>query len=224
MRLLYVVVTSMLLQAQAAFGQHATLIEEAPPTTASSRQSMREESKKGSYVIQKQSLRSLFKGGEYHSIEAMRMDRRLGVGVETFGRLGMIGFDTEINLMADDSATAGLGGGPGYNALSLGWKHIFGGARLAPYAGFSLAHWASTGKGKIEGTMPGFLEDKFLTDREISSGHFSKNFLIPSLGLQMTQLSGPSAGGALFAEVLFLFDASTMDQVPTGALGALYYF
>ena len=232
MRFFGTLILSILLQTTNSWAQKAVLVEEVAPTpvygtknssTTSTR--VREESKNGSYIVQKQSLRELFsKGSDYSSLQALRADRRMAVGVETFGRLGMIGFDVELNVGPDDSVTAGLGGGPGYNALSLGGKHLFGGGRFSPYLGFALAHWGSSGQGKINGTTPGFLEDKFLTEREINSGHFAKDFLIPSLGLQMTQLEGPSAGAALFAEVLFLFDASTMDQVPTGALGALYNF
>lgn len=202
----------------------AVLVEDLGSARPNGSEHVKEESKKGSYLVESRRLRELFQGGEYESLSDLRSHRRVGIGVEGLGRLGMMGLDVEMNFGDMDSATAGIGGGPGYNGLSLGWKHFFGGMSVSPYAGFALSRWSSGGGSSIEGTTPRYLQDKFLTDEEKNTGKFGKNFFVPSIGLQYFELQGPSAGAALFAEILMLVDASTMDQAPTAALGALYYF
>lgn len=202
----------------------AVLVEEVPPEKTGARGQVTEQTRQGSYLRESRSLRDVFKGGEYLSVEAMRSDRRVGVGVETFGRLGAIGLNVELNYGPSDSATAGIGGGPGYSSVSLGGKHVFGGARFSPYATLSFTRWSAGSGGRLDGTTPAYLEGRFLTDQEKESGRFAKNFLVPGIGAQFNQLEGPSAGAALFAEVIFMVEASTMDYVPTGALGALYFF
>lgn len=186
---------------------------------------VREESKNGSYIRQPSSLRDFFRrGGDYATVDAMRLDRKVGVGVESFGRMGVLGLNFELNYGDFDSATAGVGGGPGYNSFGLGWKHTFPGSQLTPYMGVGFARWTGTSQGQMSGTIPGYLESKFLDDEEKASGRFGKNFLVPSVGLQFNQLHGPSSGAALYAEVLFLLETSSMKQMVTGALGALYFF
>jgi hypothetical protein len=183
-----------------------------------------QESKTGSYVREQSTLRDIFRGGDYASVEAMRTNRKVGVGVESFGRMGVLGLNIELNFGSNDSATTGVGGGPGYNSFGMGWKHTFSGATITPYAGMGFARWTGTGNGKMDGTIPGYLESKFLDEDEKQTGRFGKNFLVPSIGIQFNQLHGPSSGAALFAEVIFLIETSSMKQLPTGSVGALYFF
>lgn len=204
------------------------LIEETGPArtmpSLKSNSRVREESSSTSFLRRPGTLRDVFKPGEYTNAETLRKDRRLGVGVETFGRYGVVGIGFEMNFTALDSATAGFGGGPGYNSVGLGWKHLFGGEALSPYAGFGVARWTGTSKTRVMDSNPRYLESKFLDDKEKNSGQFGKNFLVPSLGLQLNKLRGPSSGAVLFGEIVLLIEASTMAQVPTAAFGAMYFF
>jgi hypothetical protein len=215
----FLILIAILFSFETALAQ-AVLVEEAGAAVSPAK----EESKKGSYLVESRKFSDIFRTGSYDSVQAMRSDRRVGVGIETFGRLGVLGLDVELNYGPMDSATVGIGGGPGYNSFSLGAKHVFGGSRLSPYAGLSFTRWSGNSKTRFDGTTPAYLEDKFLTEDEENSGQFAKNFFVPNIGLQFNQLEGRSAGAVLFAEVLFLVDSSTMDYIPTGALGALYFF
>jgi hypothetical protein len=217
-----VFVVSTIVQAQ------AVLVEEGQallgPNAGKTRQ-VREEKKNGSYLMNSEaSLRGLLRGGQYGSFEHMRSDRRVGVGVEIFGRLGAVGLNFELNYTPVDAAMVGIGGGPGYNSVALGWKHILGGEALTPYFSTTLAHWSGNTKSSMDGTNPHYLEDRFLSANEKASGQFSHFFAVPAVGVQYNKLAGPSAGAALYAEFMFVVEASTMAQAPTGAIGALYYF
>lgn len=172
------------------------------------------------------SLAELYTGQEFSSAVEMRSRRRVGVGVVTAGQLGLIGALIELNFSPIDSFVTGFGGGPRFNALAFGWKHVFGGKSISPYATLGYAHWYnSSSKGSpIDKTNPGILGSKFLNAEEKQSGIFAKDFFIPSIGLQYNQLVGPSVGTSFFAEVVLLMEASDLSPVPTGALGALYYF
>lgn len=217
-----VVMVSLMAQAQ------AVLVEEGQallgPNAGKTRQ-VREEKKNGSYLMNSDSsLRGLLRGGQYGSFEQMRSDRRVGVGVEMFGRLGAVGINFELNYTPVDAAIAGIGGGPGYNSVALGWKHILGGETLTPYFATTVAHWSGNTKSSLDGSNPHYLEERFLSAKEKASGQFSHFFAIPAVGIQYNKLAGPSAGAALYAEFMLVVETSTMAQAPTGALGALYYF
>lgn len=163
---------------------------------------------------------------DYDSTYSMRADRRVGLGVEMAGHLGLIGLNAELNFSLDDSAIIGYGGGPQYSSFELGWRHVFGGKSLAPYAGFAFSRWynSSNSGGSISSTTPGFLAEKFLSSDEMQTGRFTHNFLIPSAGLQFNMLNGPYVGTCLYAEVMMLLDISQLQNVLTGSFGAIYYF
>lgn len=173
-----------------------------------------------------QSLAELYSGQEFASAFEMRSKRRVGVGLATSGQLGLAGVMIELNFAAMDSFVAGYGGGPRFNALAFEWKHVMGGRSISPYATLGYAHWFNSNSkgGPIEKTTPSVLGSRFLSSDEKTTGVFAKEFIIPSIGLQYNQLVGPSVGTSFFAEIVVLMEASDLTPVPTGAVGALYYF
>jgi len=177
-------------------------------------------------LAESRSLNEIYTGQEFSSAIEMRSRRRVGVGLSTSGQLGLAGAIVELNFAATDSFVAGYGGGPRFNALAFEWKHVFGGRSISPYATLGYAHWFNSNSkgGAIEKTTPAILGSRFLSDEEKSTGVFAKEFLIPSVGLQYNQLVGPSVGTSFFAEVVLLMEASDLSPVPTGSIGALYYF
>ncbi len=172
------------------------------------------------------SLNELYTGQEFANAFEMRSRRRVGVGLGTSGQLGLAGALIELNFAAMDSFVAGYGGGPRFNALAFEWKHVLGGRSISPYTTLGYAHWFNSNSkgGTIEKTTPSILGSRFLSSEEKSTGVFAKEFIIPSVGLQYNQLVGPSVGTSFFAEVVILMEASDLTPVPTGAIGALYYF
>jgi hypothetical protein len=172
------------------------------------------------------SLTELYTGQEFSTALEMRARRRVGVGLATSGQLGLAGVLIELNFAATDSFIAGFGGGPKFNSIAFEWKHVFGGKAISPYTTLGYAHWYNSNpkNGKLEKTTPEILGTRFLTSEEKQTGLFAKDFFIPSVGLQYNQLVGPYVGTSFFAEVVLLIEASDLNPVPTGAVGALYYF
>jgi hypothetical protein len=161
----------------------------------------------------------------YTSAYEMRAHRRMGVGAEVMGELGMAGAFVELNFTVDDSAVLGFGGGLQYSSFEANWRHVFGGRSLSPYISVGIAHWYTTGDGqKFETLIPGALSDKFLTSAELETGKFSLNFFAPAAGLQYNMLSGPYTGFALRAEALMLTGLRGFQSSPMGSLGGIYYF
>jgi hypothetical protein len=177
-------------------------------------------------LSQRNSLRETYLSQEFDSTLDMRAKRRMGVGASVFGSTGLMGALLELNFVPENSLIASFGGGPGYGAFGFQWKHLFGGRKFSPYAGFGYARWynASAEGKKIEKTTPNELGSKFLDDEEKKTGKFGVNLLVPNLGFQYSLLSGPWTGSSFFAEINFLTPFSNLSPVPVAGFGALYYF
>ncbi len=186
--------------------------------------------KSGRDIIQplssRKSIREELKKQDFDDAMELRTRRRAGVGLTAYGQVGMAGAVIELNFAPADSFLGQFGGGNRYNALALEWKHVFGGIAFAPYAtvGYSRWHSSNASKGPISSSNPSILVNKYLTDEEKSSGQFSKDFLIPSLGFQYYQLFGEYIGSSVYVEVVFLMELNNPSPVPTGATGYIYYF
>lgn len=151
--------------------------------------------------------------------------RRVAVGVQALGALGLGGVQMELNFNPKWAGTIGFGGGSGFRALEVQAKHVLAGEWLLPYATFGYTRWESTRNlGRIDKTTPSILGERILTDGERASGEFSKDLFYTSFGLQLMQLKGKWAGYSIYAEGIILVDFSTFVASPTGTLGMLYYF
>lgn len=152
----------------------------------------------------------------------LREDRKVGAGIMVGGSLGAFGGLVELNIEDDDGVLAGFGTGSGYQTMALNWKHSFEGEYFTPYTTLGLAHWWDSGKsGDISNSS---LLKNFLSDEEKRSGKFGIELLAGSAGMQFNQLTGELAGSSFFIEFggLYTFDRSKL--LPTGSVGALYYF
>lgn len=157
---------------------------------------------------------------------SMRSLRRVGLGVSGAGPLGVFGVNLEMNFTSDVGILTGFGGGSDYQAFTVQMKRVLGGTSLMPYVAGGYARWYNFGKaGRIDSeTTPGFLQTKFLSEKQKAEGRFSENLIYPALGLQHMTLSGPYAGSSVFAEVLMLIDINDFVVAPTGTVGYMYYF
>jgi len=155
----------------------------------------------------------------------MRKIRRVGIGAQAAGALGMGGMILDLNMSPKWSFTTGFGGGEGFQSYMFQAKYVLSGDWLMPYLGFGFTHWASMGKtGRITRTNPSILNEKLLNDDEKAAGEYRKNMFFPSIGLQFMQLKGAWAGSAVFAEITVLFDVGNFVAAPTGTVGLAYYF
>ena len=150
--------------------------------------------------IEKRTLRQISSERDYISLFELKSHRRMGIGAELMGRLGMVGITFDFNFSGNHAATAGVGAGPQYYSYSLGYKRTLNDTSLAPYTGLSL-------------TRIQLREERVL----------QKMLMAPQLGLQYTQFYGPSAGATMFMEVLFLYDFEARKTAPAAAFGMMYY-
>jgi hypothetical protein len=162
----------------------------------------------------------------YSSAINLRDQRRVGIGFQGAGSLGVIGAFVELNFSAEDSAVVGFGGGPRYRTLNFAWKSLLLPGQIAPYVSVGYSRWYNNTAqgGPLIESNPGILSASFLSDEEKSTGHFGKDFLFPALGVQFYQLSGAYAGISVFAEIQLMTSLETFKMAPTGALGSIYYF
>lgn len=177
-------------------------------------------------LSQRRSLKSLYEGQTFSSSDEMRSKRRVGLGAQTSGNVGLFGALIELNLSPAHSVITAFGGGPGYNALNFQWKYLILPGAFSPYMGVGYARWynASGGKAGLEKTTPSLLGSRFLTDEQKKTGQFAVDLITPTLGIQYNQLTGEYTGLGIFAEIDFLTKVPDFSPVATGALGILYYF
>lgn len=167
---------------------------------------------------------SVFKIDENNSYAdnlALRDARKIGLGLVAGGALGLYGLNIEINFEDINGAVVGVGGGAGYSTVNMAWKHVFLGDTVAPYTTLGYSHWYNSGGGNYKNSA---VLERVLTDTEKTSGKFSADFVSGSLGLQYIQLTGSLAGTSLYAEIILLGEVERTMIVPTGAVGAGYYF
>lgn len=152
----------------------------------------------------------------------LRKSRRMGIGPSFLGRAGFIGLDAELNVHTNHSVLASVGGGPGYNAASLGYKWLPFSGRWHPTFSLSMASWlAESDAFKSETAIPAFFRAK---PGQSADERLRQVYLIPGIGIQALQLQGPGVGGMIFAEFLFFADVSTFALSPIGSVGARYFF
>ncbi|WP_413559111.1 hypothetical protein [Bdellovibrio sp. HCB209] len=159
----------------------------------------------------------------YPSTLGMRSERKVGAGMSVGGQLGLVGITGEFNFEDENGVIAGFGTGPGYNSIQLAWKHAFEGDYIAPYYTAGYSRWynsmGSSGAWKDSGIL-----DRVLTDDEKRTGRFGTDFLNASFGIQYNQLSGDFSGVSAFVEVVAMYEVKRSQLIPSGTVGALYYF
>lgn len=168
---------------------------------------------------------SVFKvdqNNNYQDNLALREARKMGLGLSAGGALGFYGLNIEINFEDTNGAVVGVGGGDGYSTVNMAWKHVFLGDTVAPYTTLGFAHWYDSGGG--DAYKNSSVLERVLTDNEKTSGNFAVDFISGAVGLQYTQLQGSLAGTSLYAEIVLLGDITHGTLVPTGTVGAGYYF
>jgi hypothetical protein len=168
---------------------------------------------------------SVFKVNEnnhYANNLALRAVRKIGLGLGVGGTLGLYGLNMEVNFEDENAGFAGLGAGDGYNSFNIGWKHTFEGDTVAPYATAGYSRWYNSGSGgnfKNSAVL-----DRVLNDQQKAGASFAADFLTGAVGIQYTQLNGVMAGTSLYAEFVLLGEVNSATLVPTGGVGAGYYF
>ncbi len=161
----------------------------------------------------------------YSGSISFRKDRRVGVGLVSSGLVGLAGLSLELNFTPSDSLLTLFGGGQSYQTFSFQWKKVLSGNTFVPYFSLGYSRWYSVGtQNEFEEAYPNFLNNKLLNQRQKEHGEFVQDLIVPSLGLQYLQLSGPWVGSSLFIELTILLDIVDFISIPTGTAGIQYYF
>ena len=158
----------------------------------------------------------------YSSNLKLREERKLGLGTQLGGGLGMAGLDLEINIDGINSVIAGVGTGNGYGTFQVLWRRSFEGQYLSPYVTAGWSRWYNSSNAtEYKNSL---ILDRALNTTEKETGRFGVDFLTASAGVQYHQLSGDLSGLSFFAEFALLAAFSNPSIIPTGTLGSIYYF
>lgn len=159
---------------------------------------------------------------DYQSNYKLRQDRKVGAGLGVGGALGGLGGLFELNIEDQNSALVGFGSGPGYQTMGLAWKRSLEGEYFTPYTTAGYAHWWDSGS-KHDANKSSLLKN-FLTAEQRAKSSFGLDLVTASLGMQYNQLSGEFAGSSFYIELGGLLNVENTKLMPTGSVGALYYF
>lgn len=170
-----------------------------------------------------ESMREERLGNNFASTFSLREKRKVGAGMSIGGALGFVGFNMELNFEESQGVLAGFGTGPGFNSIQISWKQAFDGDFLAPYTTAGYSRWYNSHGSSDDYRKSGVL-DRVLTAEEKRTGQFGADFVHAALGLQYNQLTGEFSGISLFGEIMALLEVKRAVLIPTGTVGALYYF
>ncbi len=159
---------------------------------------------------------------DYESNYKLRQDRKVGAGLGVGGALGGVGGLFELNVEDENATLVGFGTGTGYQTLVLAWKKSFEGEYFTPYTTLGYAHWWDSGS-KSQADRSSTLNN-FLSDNEKATNNFGLDLVTGSFGMQYNQLSGEFAGSSFYLELGALLSLENTKLLPTGSVGALYYF
>lgn len=162
------------------------------------------------------------KKSSYTNNLAMREERRVGVGLGVGGALGFTGLNLELNMEDENAALMGLGYGDGYNTVHLQWKHSFEGQYFTPYFSAGYSRWYGTQERSLMNSS--YVLRSVLSDETIRKGPFNADFLVGSAGLQYNELEGDWVGASFYFEFTLLGSLNKSVLVPSGSVGAIYYF
>jgi hypothetical protein len=156
----------------------------------------------------------------------MRSKRRIGLGIQAIGSLGLGGLIAEFNFTDRSGMVLGFGGGsPNFQAWTVQYKKVLAGESILPYVAAGFAKWNNfEPKPGLNDSTPGILTERLMSDADKRDGVINEYLLYPAAGVQYVQLDGDWAGFSVFAEFDVLFDVVDFVAAPTGAIGTSYYF
>lgn len=166
--------------------------------------------------------KSSFSESQYETNYKLRQDRKVGAGLSVGGGLGGMGAVIELNIEDENSTLVGFGAGPGYQTVNLSWKRSFEGEYFTPYTTAGYARWWDSGSDSE--LRKSSLLKNFLTEEQRRKAKFGLDLVTGSVGMQYNQLSGEFAGSSFFIEFGGLLSIEKTKLMPTGSVGALYYF
>ena len=152
----------------------------------------------------------------------MREEKKVGVGLGVGGVLGFMGVNLELNLEDENATLLGFGVGGGYSTFHLQWKHSFEGQYFTPYFTAGFSRWYNTQERNLQDSS--YVLRTVLDEETLKQGVFSSDFLVGSVGLQYNELEGDFSGAGFYFEFNLLGSFSKSTIVPSGSVGAIYYF
>lgn len=173
-------------------------------------------------AIQYGSTVDIYAEVQYGSNLQLREERKVGIGTQIGGGLGVWGMNLEVNINSQYSALAGMGTGPGYGTFQMLGKYHWEGKYFTPYVSAGISRWYNSGN--TSDHEKSLILDRVLNKEEKDNARFGVDFLVASYGMQYLELGGQMAGTSFFAEFGFMSASRNLTPLLTGSLGAAYYF
>jgi hypothetical protein len=161
----------------------------------------------------------LFAATTSTSIEALKMDKRFGIGIGAGGASGVLGLEIDINLDENVSLTGGWGSGIDYSTVSLKGRYFFPGRSVSPYVGGGLARWWADSVASKD-LNPGMIARHFLPDDFEPGKGFNLLLLYPVLGMQYVHPMGIEFS----AELMYFFKMLNFANNAYAGFGVHWYF
>lgn len=153
------------------------------------------------------------------SLEALKMDKRFGIGLTAAGGLSLFGLEVDINVTEDFSLSGGLGTGLDYSTVAVKGRYFLLGKSVSPYIGVGFARWWSDSL-KSRDVAPSLLSRNFLADDLDPSKGFNIFLAYPMLGVQYMHPMGIE----ISVEAMYLFKLLTLANGAYAGLGVHWYF
>jgi hypothetical protein len=153
------------------------------------------------------------------SLEEIKLQKRIGIGMSAGGPLAVMGLQVDVNLTERFSLSGGLGTGLQYSTLMIEGKYYLLGKSVSPYFGLGVARWWTSGTDATS-VGPSLLMDNFLEPGTNLNHGFSVFSFYPAFGVQYLH----SSGFALSAEFEYLFKLVNFANGTYAGLAAHWYF
>jgi len=147
--------------------------------------------------------------------------RVLGLGLVGAGAYGIFGAELEFVFSPEWSGGLGIGTGMSYSTWGVFSRYFFKPGAFSPFLQMGYAHWQVPGTlGEGERVQPGYLAERFLSDKNGIKSNASAHIIYPGLGVLFQHPSGLG----VMAQLQYFISAPSFQGAPAGSFGFLYSF
>lgn len=156
-----------------------------------------------------------------HGREAADDQRIVSLGLVGAGAYGIFGAELEFVFSPQWSGGLGIGTGMAYSSWGVFSRYSFKSGPLTPFFQMGYAHWQVAGKPAAdEKVQPGYLAERFLSDKDGIIPNGSAHIIYPGLGVLFQHPSGIG----VMAQLQYFVSAPSFQGAPAGSFGFYYSF
>jgi hypothetical protein len=148
-------------------------------------------------------------------------DRVMGIGLVGAGAYGIFGAELEFVFNPEWTGGIGIGTGMAYSSWGVFTRYFFKQGSLSPFFQAGYSHWQLSGRpGEGEKVQPGYLAERFLSDKNGIKANATAHILYPGLGVLFQHPSGLG----VMAQLQYFISAPSFQGAPAGSFGFYYSF